>query len=91
MPKDPQVLQMKTKAERSPFFFALCGNSNSGTLPSKILPQIVEKQGRTLAILFLSVALELSFRMFLNASVKDFSYFLGSVGGFGGDFGVILV
>ena len=39
----------------------------------------------------LSVALELSFRMFLNASVKDFSYFLGSVGGFGGDFGVILV
>ena len=50
-----------------------------------------EKQGGTPAIFFFSVALELSFRMFLNASVKDFSYFLGSVGGFGGDFGVILV
>ena len=41
----------------------------------------------------MSVALELSFRMFLNASVKDFSYFLGSVGAFGdhfwGQFGVI--
>ena len=55
MPKDPQVLQMKNKAERSRFCF-------------------------------LSVALELSFRMFLNASVKDFNYFLGSVGAFGGHF-----
>ena len=39
------------------------------------------------------MALELSFRMFLNASVKDFSYFLGSVDAFGdhfwGHFGVI--
>ena len=45
-----------------------------------------EKQGGTPAIFFLSVALELSFRMFLNASVKDFSYFLGSVGTFGDHF-----
>ena len=45
-----------------------------------------EKQGGTPAIFFLSVALELSFRMFLNASVKDFSYFLGSVGAFGDHF-----
>ena len=35
---------------------------------------------------FFCVALELSFRMFLNASMKDFSYFLGSVGTFGDHF-----